>query len=165
MFNRLKIASKLLIGFGLLVLLLAGVSAISTISDLKSKDSLEGFAARKANEVLDQQIQKEVVEASMDAWISLATGNQELWKQSDDAMKSVDKQHRRPLGEHDGSSPVGEGQATGRIDPEFQASGEPAPSRSRAKRNPDAAENKAMSANALKIGADILTFGNALSDE
>ena len=165
MFNRLKIASKLLIGFGLLLLLLAGVSAISAIGSLKSRDFLEDVARRKSNEILDQQIQKEVVEASMDAWITLATGNQELWKQSDVAMKSVDK-HIAALSTSTMDS--------GRLEKVKQLAAliqnfKNVESQLRAVHGQnealDTADNKALSASAIKIGTDILTYGKVLSDE
>jgi hypothetical protein len=49
MFSQLKIATKLLIGFGVILLLLAGISALAITSSQRSKDALENVTRLKGD--------------------------------------------------------------------------------------------------------------------
>ena len=84
MFNRLKIASKLFIGFGALLVLLVAVSSLSAFSGLKSKVPSTDLARQKNNELTDQRFEKRFFEARMHIWMALGSGDQEQWKQSDE---------------------------------------------------------------------------------
>ena len=81
MFRRLKIASKLLTGFGAILLLLVGISVLATISAMRSKDALESVAKLKGDEVLEQRVEKRVFEARMHFWIALGSGDAEALEQ------------------------------------------------------------------------------------
>src|SRR5258708_18587695 len=87
MFNRLKIASKLLIGFGALLLLLVGISSLSAVNGLKSRNSLEELAKYKSNEVLDHIIKENIQTGRMHIWMALGSGDQEHWQRSEEAFK------------------------------------------------------------------------------
>ncbi len=87
MFHRLRIASKLLLGFGALLLLLVCIAVSSGIGGVKFGSSLEDVVRRKNHEALDQRAEKRFEEARMDAWMALATGEQNGWAQSDESMK------------------------------------------------------------------------------
>ncbi len=49
MFNRLKIASKLSVGFGAILLILCGISALATVSLARSKAAIERIAKLKGD--------------------------------------------------------------------------------------------------------------------
>ena len=89
MFNRLKIASKLLIGFGALLLLLAVLASFSTYSSLASKNSIEQLAHHKSNEVLDQSALERIQASRMHMWMALGSGDPGHWAKSDEALKSA----------------------------------------------------------------------------
>ncbi len=165
MFNRLKIAAKLLIGFGVLLLLLAGVSGFSVFGGLKSKDSIEELASLKNNEVLDQRVEKQVFEASMRLWMALATDDQGHWAKSDEAMKiageSIDDLASNTM---DPNRQEKISQWDLLIDKYKQAS-----SKFRSLHGQNAAlntpEGKAAVASAMEIGSDLTSIGETLAKE
>jgi methyl-accepting chemotaxis protein len=83
----MRIASKLLLGFGALLSLLACLAVFAAISGVKFEGSLEDFARRESHEVLDQRAEERFEAARMDAWMALATGDHDSWSKSDEAMK------------------------------------------------------------------------------
>jgi methyl-accepting chemotaxis protein len=91
MFRRLKIASKLLTGFGAILLLLVGISALATISAVRSKDALESVAKLKGDEVLEQRVEKRVFEARMHFWIALGSGDAKHWNKSGESFAVADE--------------------------------------------------------------------------
>ena len=91
MFRRLKIASKLLIGFGAILLLLVGISVLATISAVRSKDALEHVAKLKGDEVLEQRVEKRVFEARMHFWIALGSGEAKHWNKSGEGFAVADE--------------------------------------------------------------------------
>ena len=92
MFRRLKIASKLLVGFGAILLLLVGISVLATISAVRSKDALENVAKLKGDEVLEQRVEKRVFEARMHFWIALGSGEaKQHWNKSGEAFAVADE--------------------------------------------------------------------------
>ena len=86
MFSRLKIASKLLIGFGAILLIVIGISALATVSQMQSKDVLENVTKLKGDEVLEQRVEKRVFEARMHFWIALNSGDQKHWNKSSEGL-------------------------------------------------------------------------------
>ncbi|WP_158817560.1 methyl-accepting chemotaxis protein [Methylocapsa sp. S129] len=91
MFSRLKIASKLLIGFSAILLLLIGISALATISSMRSKDALENVTKLKGDEVLEQRVEKRVFEARMHFWIALGSGDSKHWNKSGEGFAVADE--------------------------------------------------------------------------
>jgi methyl-accepting chemotaxis protein len=91
MFSRLKIASKLLIGFGAILSLLVGISILTTIGAMRSRDALEDVAKLKADEVLEQRVEKRVFEARMHFWIALGSGDQKHWNKSGEGFQVADE--------------------------------------------------------------------------
>jgi methyl-accepting chemotaxis protein len=164
-FSRLKIASKLLLGFGALLSLIACLAAFAAISGVKFDSSLEDFARRKSHEVLDQRAERRFEEARTDAWIALATGDQDSWAKSDEAMKvaegyldSLAKTTKDPGR-----------QAKVRQWTELVQNYKQATSAFRSFHGQNdalnAPEAKAVTARALKIGDDIANLSRGLSDE
>ena len=91
MFSRLKIASKLLIAFGAILLLLVGISVLATVSGMWSKDALENVTKLKGDEVLEQRVEKRVFEARMHFWIALGSGDQKHWNKSGEGFAVADE--------------------------------------------------------------------------
>ena len=91
MFSRLKIATKLLIGFGAILLLLVGISGLAAVSTMRAKDSLEAVTKLKGAEVLQQRVEKRVFEARMHFWIALESGDQKHWNKSSEGFAVADE--------------------------------------------------------------------------
>ena len=87
--RRLKIASKLLIGFGALLLLLVGLSSFSTYSSLASKGLIEQLARFKSNQVREERVQESILTARLHLWMALGSGDQTHWDQSEEAFKTA----------------------------------------------------------------------------
>ncbi len=165
MFNRLRIASKLILGFGALLLLLACVAVLAGISSVKFESSLEDFARRKTHEVLDQRAEKRFEDARMGAWSALATGDQNGWSNSDESMKTVGE-YLDSLAEttKDPGRQAKVRQWIGLI----QSYNETASKFRTFHGQNDALntpEGKAVTASALKIGDDIANLSRELSNE
>jgi methyl-accepting chemotaxis protein len=87
MLSNVKILPRLVIGFGILVLMVASLSGYAVITG-QSSGSLLDTVSRLANaSETDQRIQKQVFEGRMQTWMALATGDQEHWQQADGAFK------------------------------------------------------------------------------
>jgi methyl-accepting chemotaxis protein len=82
MFSRLKIASKLLIGYGLILLLVVGVSALGYAAMVRGRAALEDVARFKTAEALEQRLEKRALEARMHFWIALNANDQKHWAKS-----------------------------------------------------------------------------------
>jgi methyl-accepting chemotaxis protein len=91
MFNRLSIAWKLLIGFGAILALLVGISALATVSTMLSKDALENVTKLQGNQVLEQRVEKRLFEARMHFWIALGSGEQKHWNKSGEGFAIADE--------------------------------------------------------------------------
>jgi methyl-accepting chemotaxis protein len=87
MFNRLRIATKLAIGFGAILTLVAVLALAAGLSGFRSKAELSEFAGHKDNEVLDQRVGKRIEQARTQMWIALATGDTTHWSNADTSMQ------------------------------------------------------------------------------
>ncbi|MGD0642994.1 MAG: methyl-accepting chemotaxis protein [Roseiarcus sp.] len=165
MFNRLRIASKLVLGFGALLLLLACLAVFAGISSVKFEGSLEDFARRKSHEVLDQRAEKRFQDARMASWTALATGDQDGWSKSEDSMKTVREYldslaqtTRDPDRQAKVRQWIGLIQSYDDIASKFRSFH----GQNEALNTP---EGKAVTASALKIGDDIANLSRDLSNE
>ncbi len=79
MFSRLRIASKLMIGFGAILLLLVGISVLANYSSQRSRDALDVVAKMKGDEVLEQRVEKRIYEARMHFWIAVNSKDPKDW--------------------------------------------------------------------------------------
>ncbi|HYA74201.1 MAG TPA: HAMP domain-containing protein, partial [Roseiarcus sp.] len=165
MFSRLKIASKLLIGFGALLLILVGVSSLSAFSSLQSKNSIEELARHKSNELLDQRFEKRFYQGRMHMWIALGTGDQEHWKQSDEAFKESGERLEALVKDTNDPGRQAKARELARMLQNFKDV--TAKYRFFGGQNEalNAPEAKAMVANSLKIGSEIADHANALGSE
>jgi methyl-accepting chemotaxis protein len=91
MFSRLKIASKLAIGFGAILLLLVGISGLASTSAMRSRDALERVTKLTNDEVLEQRVEKRVFEARMHFWIALESGEQKHWDKAGEGFGVADE--------------------------------------------------------------------------
>ncbi|MGA2485840.1 MAG: methyl-accepting chemotaxis protein [Roseiarcus sp.] len=82
MFSRLKIASKLLIGYGSILLLVACISALGFGAMVRGRAALDDVAHLKTAEALEQRLEKRVLEARMHFWIALETNDPKQWIKS-----------------------------------------------------------------------------------
>jgi methyl-accepting chemotaxis protein len=87
MLARMKIASRLLIGFGLLVIIITGLSGFSVYSSRDSKGTFESVSRRKNDEVITERVEKRIFEARMGVWMALATGDESSWATAEKAFK------------------------------------------------------------------------------
>jgi methyl-accepting chemotaxis protein len=76
MLNRIKIGARLFIGFGVLMLVIGGLSAYSVYLTNDAGSALSNVARMKAAEVLSQRVEKRILEARLALWKGLAMGDQ-----------------------------------------------------------------------------------------
>jgi methyl-accepting chemotaxis protein len=91
MFSRLKIATKLSIGFSAILMLLIAISVLATISTMRSKEALESVTKLKGDEVLEQRVEKRVFEARMHFWMALGSADQKHWNKSGEGFAVADE--------------------------------------------------------------------------
>jgi methyl-accepting chemotaxis protein len=87
MLARMKIAARLMTGFGLLVIIIAGLSGFSVYLSRDSRETFQDVVRLKSNEVLSQRAQKRVLEGRLAIWMALATDDQSKWELADKAFK------------------------------------------------------------------------------
>ena len=83
MFDRLRILTKLLIGFGLMLAIVAGLSLTGALGNLKNRAALQDLMRFKDGEVLDSVAAKRFEEARVQMWMALATGDTTYWANAD----------------------------------------------------------------------------------
>jgi methyl-accepting chemotaxis protein len=87
MLNRIKIGGRLMIGFGMLMLVIAGLSGFSYYSGSDARDGLAKVVRLKSDEALSQRVEKRLLEARVALWSGLATGDQSASAQFSEALK------------------------------------------------------------------------------
>lgn len=88
MFSNLKIAARLLLGFGVLVLLIAGLTAQSVYSGGVLVGLMDDVKRTNMDAVLDQKAEKTLYIARMYAWSALATNEESRWDRVADTLKA-----------------------------------------------------------------------------
>src|SRR5580658_10929259 len=89
MLNRIKIGGRLMIGFGLLMLVIAGLSGFAYYSGSDARDALANVVRLKGDEVASQRVEKRVLEARVALWMGLATGDQSASARFGAALKAA----------------------------------------------------------------------------
>jgi len=92
MLNRIKIGGRLMIGFGMLMLVIAGLSAFAVYTGSDAEVGLANVVRVKAQEVLSQRVEKSVLQARVALYMGLATGEQSSWTQADATLKTANDQ-------------------------------------------------------------------------
>ncbi len=83
MLKNLRIAGRLMIGFGLLLLVTAAIAGYSVHASRDASELFHRVTRFKSNEVADETILKQVYEARMRAWMALATDDQSYWDKAE----------------------------------------------------------------------------------
>ena len=89
MFDRLRIVTKLLVGFGVMLTIIASLSLVSALGNLKSRAALKDLMRLKDGEVLDQIAGRRFEEARVGMWMALATGDPTYWANADMSLQIV----------------------------------------------------------------------------
>jgi len=87
MLNHLKIAARLLIGFGFLMLIVAGLSGLSMYTSRSALERFSNTARLVGNQVVEQRIEISAALARLALWQTLADGNQSHWAEADANFK------------------------------------------------------------------------------
>ena len=88
MLDRMKIASRLMMGFGVLVLLIAGLMGTSIYSSRLTSVACNDATRRLTSSGGVERIEKRMFQARMDVFQALATGQMEYW---DDFTKAIQR--------------------------------------------------------------------------
>jgi len=78
-----------MIGFGLLMLVIAGLSGFAYYSGSDARDALANVVRLKGDEVASQRVEKRVLEARVALWMGLATGDQSASARFGAALKAA----------------------------------------------------------------------------
>ena len=92
MLNRMKIGGRLMIGFGMLMLVIAGLSGFAVYSGSDAEVGLVNVVRVKGQELLSQRVEKSVLEARVALYMGLATGDPSSWTRADAALKTANEQ-------------------------------------------------------------------------
>jgi len=96
MLNKLRIASRLFLGFGILVTLIGIIGASSLYSDDKVFQAFTDLKRLSGNVADDQRLEKRVLQGRMHVWAALATDDQSHWQLAEDAFTAA-LQHKDAL--------------------------------------------------------------------
>src|SRR5512136_1982304 len=80
MLANMKIATRLFLGFGLLVAIIAGLAGYSVYSARSERDAFLIALRLKEAESLDQRVQKRIFEGRVNIWAGLGTGDAARWE-------------------------------------------------------------------------------------
>src|SRR5579863_9273064 len=86
MFSRLKVATKLIVGYGSILLLVVAVSGLGLLAVIQGGKALEEVAQYKTAEALEQRVEKRLIEARMHFWIALNSNDQKHWSKSTESF-------------------------------------------------------------------------------
>jgi methyl-accepting chemotaxis protein len=89
MLNRVKIGARLLIGFGLLMIVIAILSGLSAYSASDAGDALTNLVRLKQDQVLSHETENRILQARLAVWMGLATGDPSVMAQSDAAFRAA----------------------------------------------------------------------------
>jgi len=87
MLKNLKIAGRLMIGFGVLLLMTATIAGYSVHTSQDASGLFDRTIRFKSNEVGDERVLKHVFQARMRAWMALATDDQSYWNNAEEAYQ------------------------------------------------------------------------------
>ena len=82
MLGDLKIASRLLVGFGVLILIIGAQGGLSFYSGKSTEETFVGVIRAKANEAQEKTVQEQVYKARTFIWRYLATGDKDAFSQA-----------------------------------------------------------------------------------
>ena len=91
MMGRVSIASRLMIGFGLLVLVIAGLGGHSIYASRDARQAFATVVRQMTHQAVDERIEKRLYQARMSVWIAVATDDQSQWGQAEEAYQQAKK--------------------------------------------------------------------------
>jgi len=89
MLNKLRIAARLFLGFGILVVLIGVMGGSSVYSDERIIQTFNDLERLTGNVATDQRLEKRVLQGRMQIWMALATGDESHWTKVDEAFKEA----------------------------------------------------------------------------
>ena len=89
MLNNMKITARLLIGFGLLVLMMAALSGVTLFSGHSIEDTFESMQRSQSNQILDDKLVKNLYIARMNIYAGLATGEEIRWTRAHESLAAA----------------------------------------------------------------------------
>ncbi|OIQ92773.1 putative methyl-accepting chemotaxis protein YoaH [mine drainage metagenome] len=97
MLNGFKITARLLMGFGILLVIIAGLSALTVFSSHRFRGSADELQRAFAAELLDQKLETMLYITRMNAYAGLATGEAARWQRADAALDATRALQKRLL--------------------------------------------------------------------
>jgi methyl-accepting chemotaxis protein len=97
MLSRLKIAARLLLGFGMLTLLIAAMGGMTVFTGQRGERSLDTVARVTGNQTLIERFEKRFQEGRSEVWKALATGDEVHWQKATAAFKIAHQKHEQLL--------------------------------------------------------------------
>jgi methyl-accepting chemotaxis protein len=86
MLSNIRIMPRLLIAFGLLIVMVAGLGGFAVTSSQSARILFATVAHLQTAETLDQELEKRVIEARVQIWMALATDEVSHWDEADKAF-------------------------------------------------------------------------------
>jgi methyl-accepting chemotaxis protein len=87
MLKKMKIAARLFLAFGLLMLLLAGLGGLSIFSGETTKSAIADIVRFKSNETLAERVEKRLFQARFLNWKYIGTGDLAFYDKAEGAFK------------------------------------------------------------------------------
>jgi methyl-accepting chemotaxis protein len=91
----MKIVAKLMLAFGVLVLLIAALNATAIIDCRSTMASFLLLKRTSEDQIIVQSIEKSLYQGRMEIWVSLATGDDSHWRQGQQRLADAKALQRR----------------------------------------------------------------------
>jgi methyl-accepting chemotaxis protein len=153
-----------MIGFGLLVIIIAALSGFSVYSARDTRDVVENVLRVKSNEVLSERAQKRVLEGRLNIWMALATDDQSRWAQADKAFKIAHERLDELLAQSGNPQRIADVKALKAQVTDYQLQAAKLKAFRGKNEALEAPEGKAVVAGAMAAGAKIDQIAEPLSD-
>ena len=121
MLDRLKIASRLMMAFGVLVLLIAGLTGTAIYSGKMTAEACGSATRRLNSESGVERIEKRMFQARMNVYRALATGNEDAWPKLEESLKKARARQAQVLSATKDPAREAEVQQIGKEIEEFEA--------------------------------------------
>ena len=89
MLANVRIFPRILIGFGVLVLLVAGLSLYAVVSDQADRAKFDSAVRLQESQDLDEDTVALVTSGRLQVWMALASGDQNHWQKSEAAFRAA----------------------------------------------------------------------------
>ena len=157
MLNNMKIASRLMIGFGVLVLLIAGLSGYAIYSGKVSSAALDNALRLVGNETLVQRVEKRIFQGRMFIWVTQATGDEANLQKAAAAFKTARENNGKLRTSTNDPDRLAKVEAMGRLIDDYEAKA--------AKMSAFKGKNAALDSEEAKaVALDATTTANRLDD-